>query len=231
MPNQNNHITSPILFNICIINLHMGHSVSNQLKIKKFNFFLRYKKKRKGVIRQRRPTKNWLFEPPPCPTSSVWQTPPPPPISDVRTVSSVKKTSETLNILRCGRPWMWGGCHTPKWTSETPNFSVSGRPVDGRPPRPRLSTLAHTPPPISTGHLWWMAPYTLHWHTFYVFPPLASGCPNWNVSKLLHSSAQTFNHAIKFIQKIKDFASVSKAHSVCTEAKSNKLKSVLIWRI
>jgi len=86
---------------------------------------------RLGVIHQRRPSKRLFRHTPPCPTSFVWKTPPPP----VRTVSRVK-TSEPQNKIYCnleaqGRV---GGVSDSNMDSETLS-KKSGRPVCSPPPK------------------------------------------------------------------------------------------------
>jgi len=104
----------------------------------------------------------------------------PPPISDVRTVSSVK-TSETQNILRSGKiycdPRGAGGVsdsNTDYWKTNKKFFVANFFFLDVRlmadPPAPP-SEVVHFP--LSTERLWWMVPnyarqaYTWIWWDLY----------------------------------------------------------------
>jgi len=103
-----------------------------------------------GVIQQRRPTKNWLFgPPPPCPASSVWQSPSPPGgVSDSKTDyrNNKKEFSGQKNVFS-GQKNVFLDV---RLIADPPPPSVRGRPLWPAPS-----------PTLSTGRLWWMVPYRL----------------------------------------------------------------------
>jgi len=98
---------------------------------------------------------------PPCPTSSVWKTPPSP-STDVRIVSRVK-TSETKYILQSGLPITGGGEEGGVGLWYGLPKRICGRPSGLWPPPPPSSAVVHigSHTPLFTGRLWWMAPWAL----------------------------------------------------------------------